>query len=425
MWPFKRNGAGNIRSSEAYWLMRNGVGDATASLNESIDCDIAIVGAGITAALVADALIETGRRIVVLESRDVGQGSTSATTALLQYEIDTHLIDLSRKLGAERAIRAYLTCAQSVVLLEQRFPELLPQAGYERRPSLYLASDEKIVPVLRAEMAARRDIGLHCEWLDADLLRKRFGCLRPGAILSALGAQMDPFRLTRGLFAANVRHGVRVFARTKVTRIEEGTDALRLHTATGHAVTAAHVVVCGGYESLDFLAPGFADINNTFALVTEPLQRREWLDTLPLIWESERPYVYLRSTPDGRLLIGGADVPFKNPAARDLLLPRQIRKLSDQYRDLFGVALPTVAYAWAGSFAETRDGLPLIGTVPGMNPRLQFALCYGGNGITYGVHAGDMIRANIEGRPHALDDIFGFARLGAGTSSKLGQIGVA
>jgi glycine/D-amino acid oxidase-like deaminating enzyme len=425
MWPFKRNSAGNIRSSEPYWLMRNGVGDASAALHESIDCDIAIIGAGITAALVADALIETGKRIVVLDSRDIAQGSTSASTALLQYEIDTHLIDLTRMLGAERAMRAYLACARSFTLLEQRFPELLPQAGYERRPSLYLASDEKIVPTLRAEMASRRDIGLHCEWLDADALRKRFGCQRPGAILSALGGQVDPFRLTRGLFAANVRHGVRVFARTRITRIEDGPDSMRLHSAGGPTVTAAHVVVCGGYESLDFLPPGFADINNTFALVTEPLARREWLDALPLVWDSDRPYVYLRGTPDGRLLVGGADVPFKNATARDLLLPRQVGKLTTQYRDLFGEDLPPVAYAWAGSFAETRDGLPLIGSVPGMNPRLQFALCYGGNGITYSVHAGHMVRAGIEGRAHELDDIFGFGRLGPVSASNRGRIDAA
>ncbi len=106
----------------------------------------------------------------------------------------------------------------------------------------------------------------------------------------------------------------------------------------------------------------------------------------------------MRGTPDGRLLVGGADVPFKNAAARDLLLPRQVRRLQEQYAELFGEELPPVAYAWAGSFAETRDGLPFIGRVPGMNPRLQFALCYGGNGITYSVHAGDMIRAGIEGR---------------------------
>jgi hypothetical protein len=60
-----------------------------------------------------------------------------------------------------------------------------------------------------------------------------------------------------------------------------------------------------------------------------------------------------------------------------------------------------------------------------MNPRLQFALCYGGNGITYSVHAGDMIRAGLEGRTHELDDIFGFERLGAGDLAKRGQIGAA
>ena len=54
---------------------------------------------------------------------------------------------------------------------------------------------------------------------------------------------------------------------------------------------------------------------------------------------------------------------------------------------------------------------------PGMNPRLQFALCYGGNGITYSVHAGDMVRAGIEGRPHELDDVFGFGRLKADPSA--------
>jgi glycine/D-amino acid oxidase-like deaminating enzyme len=204
---------------------------------------------------------------------------------------------------------------------------------------------------------------------------------------------------------------VRMFARAKVMRIEEATDALRLRTASGHAVTAEHVVVCAGYESLDFLPRGIANVNNTFAMVTEPLARSE-LATMPLIWESARPYLYLRSTSDGRLIVGGADLPFKNAGARDALLGRQLRQIAGQYAALFTEELPPVAYAWAGSFAETRDGLPYIGRVPGMNPRLQFALCYGGNGITYSLHAGDMVRAAMEGRPHALDDVFGFMRLG-------------
>jgi glycine/D-amino acid oxidase-like deaminating enzyme len=417
MWPFRKNSAGAIRTSEAYWLMRNGVGDASPALQQSIECDIAIIGAGITAALVADALIATGKRIVVLDSRDVAQGSTSASTALLQYEIDTHLVDLVPMLGAERAIRAYRACAASFTRLEERFPELLPQASYERRPSLYLASDERAVDKLRSELAARRDIGFACEWLEAEELLRRFGCQRPGGILSALGAQVDPFRLSRALFSSCRRHGVQLFARTKVAHIEEQGNAVVLRTEQGHTVTAAHVAVCAGYESLAFLPSGVADVHNTFALVTEPLANREWIDTLPLIWESARPYLYMRGTPDGRLIVGGGDVPFKNASARDVLLPRQIRRLQQQYEELFGAEMAPVAYAWAGSFAETRDGLPYIGRVPGMNPRLQFALCYGGNGITYSVHAGDIIRAGIEGRAHELDDIFGFGRLGTDLSA--------
>jgi glycine/D-amino acid oxidase-like deaminating enzyme len=407
-----------VRTAGAYWLLRNGIGDAGETLTQSCDCDIAIVGSGITATLIADRLVGTGQRIVMLESRDVAQGSTAASTALLQYEIDTHLTELCQLIGTERAMRAYQACAESIPMLERLYPELMGHADFERRESLYLAEDDEAVPALRMEVAARRGMGLSCEWLDGDTVRRRFGCQRPGAILSSLGAQMDPLRLTRGLVAGLLRHGVKIHARTKVVELVEQGDRLALRTDSGHVVTAGQVVIAAGYESLAFLPREVANIDNTFALVTEPLARPARAHSLPLIWESARPYAYLRGTPDGRIILGGADVPFSNPVARDALLPRQVRRLAVTYEELFGEPLPSIAYAWAGSFASTRDGLPYIGQVPGMNPRLQFALCYGGNGISFSVHAGDMIRAGIEGRGHALDDIFGFSRLGPGLADK-------
>jgi len=410
VWPFHRNNAENVRSREPYWLLRNGIGAAGATLDGSLECDVAIIGAGITGALVADALVETGLSIVVLEERDIAQGSTSASTALLQYEIDTPLAKLTKLLGADRAMRAYTACARSFQLLESRMPELLALADYERRDSLYLAADDAAIAELEVERAARQAIGLHVAWVGADEVQRRFGCRRPGGILSSLGAQVDPLRLARGLFAGSVRHGVKVCARSRVDAIDAAGAGFQLRVG-GHTVNAAHVVVCAGYESLRFLAPEVAQIHNTFALVTEPLANPARATGLPLIWESARPYMYVRGTSDGRLIVGGEDLPFKSAAARAALLPRQIRRLSGKYEQLFGEPLPPVAYTWAGSFAETEDGLPFIGAAPGMNPRLQFALCYGGNGITYSVHAGAMIRAGIEGRAHELDDVFGFQRL--------------
>jgi glycine/D-amino acid oxidase-like deaminating enzyme len=409
-----------VRTAQAYWLMRNGIGDAHAAGPAGGEYDIAIVGAGITGALVADSLIRTGARIVVLDSHEAGQGSTAASTALLQYEIDTPLVDLARELGSDRAMRAYRAGIESFALLERRFPELLAPAGYERRPSLYLASDEKAVAPLRAELAARRAIGAQCDWLDEAEVRRRFGCRRPGAILSALGAQMDPVRFTRGVLAGCLRHGVEICARTRVESIDGAADGLRLQLSRGGVLAAKHVVVCAGYQSLEFLERQVAKVDNTFALVTEPLADARRAALLPLIWESARPYLYLRGTQDGRLIVGGADVPFKGVAARELLLPRQVRRIAAAYEDLFGEALPPVDFAWAGSFAQTRDGLPYIGSAPGQHPRLQFALCYGGNGITCGVLAGDIVRTRIEGRTHDLDDILGFGRLGeAATDSHM------
>jgi glycine/D-amino acid oxidase-like deaminating enzyme len=411
MWPFRRGNA-KVRSAEAYWLLRDGIGDAHASSPAGGEYDIAIVGAGITGALVADSLIRTGARIVVLDAHEVGQGSTAASTALLQYEPDAHLVDLARQLGSESAMRAYRAGIESFALLEQRFPELLGPAGYERRASLYLASGEKDVAPLRAELAARRAIGLQCDWLDEAEVRRRFGCRRPGAILSAPGAQMDPVRFTRGVLAGCSRHGVEICTRTRVESIDGAADGLRLHLSRGGVLAAKHVVVCAGYESLRFVEREIANIDNTFALVTEPLADARRAALLPLIWESARPYLYLRGTPDGRLMVGGADVPFKGVAARELLLPRQTRRIAAAYEDLFGEALPPVDFAWAGSFARTRDGLPYIGSAPGQHPRLHFALCYGGNGITYGVQAGEIVRAHVEGHGHDLDAVFGFGRLG-------------
>jgi len=388
------------------------MGDARRPLETSMECDVVVIGAGITGALITDALLEDHRRVVVLDARDVALGSSAATTAILQYEIDTHLADLAVLLGGSRAVRAYQACAASFQLLERRFPDLLAFANYQRCESLYLASDEKAVPKLQAEMAARRAAGFACQWIEPAELSRRFGCRRPGAILSPLGAQLDPVRFTQALFTAAERHGARVFARTRAESISGNGGALRLTTAGGLTVDAGHVVVAAGYESPQFLPRDAARINidNTYALVTQPLTDARRAAAMPLTWESARPYLYLRGTPDGRLIVGGADVPFRSAEARDLLLARQSRKLAAGYRELFGEDLPPVAWAWAGSFATTPDGLPYIGAVPGAQPQLHFALCYGGNGITFSVHAAQMVRAAIAGRSHELTDVFGFAR---------------
>ena len=57
----------------------------------SFRCEVLVVGAGITGALVAERLTREGRDVVVVDRETPTQGSTLASTAMLLWEIDRPL----------------------------------------------------------------------------------------------------------------------------------------------------------------------------------------------------------------------------------------------------------------------------------------------------------------------------------------------
>ena len=116
------------------------------------------------------------------------------------------------------------------------------------------------------------------------------------------------------------------------------------------------------------------------------------------IWEAADPYLYLRTTPEGRVICGGGDEEIADDKKRDALIGRKTAMLQRKLHRLFPKLDNTVDYAWAGAFGETTTGLPIIGQVPGM-PHCLVALGYGGNGTTYAAIAADVIAGAIAGRP--------------------------
>src|SRR4051812_22692358 len=97
----------DLLSNHPYWPMKDGLPAAYPALEKSIRCEVVVVGAGITGALVAWHLAEAGIETVVLDRREVAHGSTAGSTSLLQYELDVPLFKLEQRFGAERARRAY------------------------------------------------------------------------------------------------------------------------------------------------------------------------------------------------------------------------------------------------------------------------------------------------------------------------------
>src|SRR4051812_10940775 len=97
----------DLRSHYPYWLIKSGMVTPYPSLAADIKTDVAIIGAGISGALIAYYLSAKGLSVTVLEKRHAGMGSTAGSTSLLQYEIDTPLFKLCDIVGEQQAVKSY------------------------------------------------------------------------------------------------------------------------------------------------------------------------------------------------------------------------------------------------------------------------------------------------------------------------------
>jgi glycine/D-amino acid oxidase-like deaminating enzyme len=399
----------DLKSGTPFWQIKDGLLATYPSLKHNIRCDVVVVGGGISGALAAHHLTEAGVDTVVLEKRDIGYGSTSASTSLLQYEIDTHLHELIDMIGERDAVRSYQVCLEALGKAERLISRLADDCGFERKTSLYVTSHKRDLPSLKQEFETRRRFGFQLELLSQAEVEAHFSFSAPAALLSYDAAQLDVYRLTHQLFQEAVRLGARIYDRSEMTHYEQCDSGVILTTDRGCRITARKIVFATGYESQSYLKRRAGNLKNTYALASEPLEQfTGWHDQC-LIWETARPYFYLRTTPDGRAIIGGQDDSFHSPLKRDRSVERKSKKLADRFRAMFPAIDLEVAYSWAGTFGETKDGLAYIGATAEV-PNAYFILGYGGNGVTYSIIAAEIIRDLVLGHSNPDALLFRFDR---------------
>ena len=401
----------DLKSGYPWWAVKNGLMHEFPALQSDLDCEIAVLGGGITGALIADEMQRAGFDVAVLEQRDIAWGSTAASTALLQYEIDTHLIDLARRYGEADAGLAYTACAEAIEQLRD-VTRGLRDVGFFRNDSLYVASRWRDARTLAEEQQARQRWGLDVAFLAMPEMQREYGLSVPAALVSRQAACVDPYRMAQRLFQRLHKQGARVHDRTRVDRVSATRRRVELVTEHGHRVRAQYLIVAGGYASQAWLKQKVARNRSSYAFITDPLDPDElgWLKHT-VVWESARPYLYIRATPDHRLLVGGEDDAIDIPARRDARVMRKAMRLAGKAHGWFPHLPLRPAFAWAGTFAETEDGLPFFGPHPQYGPRVHFAMAYGGNGITYSMIGAGLLRARIERRRHPLARLFSFERL--------------
>jgi glycine/D-amino acid oxidase-like deaminating enzyme len=403
-----------LRIGTTYWVDQfTGTAPRYPALKGPRHVDIAVIGGGITGCLAAHAFMSAGFSVVLLEANRIGRGSTAASTALLMQEPDVDIGDLAARYGTRRAREIWSESAKSVRGLVALIRRLRIAAGLQEVRSVYWTPGTDVARDLQHELRRRRAIGITGRWLNASALKRHIGVSGGGGILTHGNAQVDPYRACIGLAERLRAAGVHVYERSPVRRVRGTSHGVNIDLEAGE-VKAQWAVIATGYATPEFkpLAGRFR-MSNTFVIATAQVDRalRRQMGAGFMWWDAETPYHYSRWTSDRRLLFGGRDVPRVAPRARPAVLAREIEALtSDLVRVYPCLEHTPIDYAWDGLFATTRDGLPYIGTHR-RYPRQLFALGYGGNGMTFGFLAGQVLVRMVRGSTTDSDHFFGFRRI--------------
>jgi len=400
----------DLYSGLPYWIAKNPMYDYFNPLASEHLTDVVIIGSGITGALVAHELCEAGINCTVVDKRDISTGSSIASTALLQYEIDTPLHELAKKIGPERAVKAYECCLQSITDIERVFELIGYNPGFEKVPSIFYASNRKGADIIKKEYEIRRKYGLPVNFLDKKNLLAKYKIKAPGALENNVSAQIDAYDAAIHLIDYHMnKNNLKVLSHTEIMKYSKKRNGYELQTDRGHKIKCKYIIVAAGFEAGSFLPRKVMKLTSTYAIISQPVDVDCIWTGRSLIWETGNPYLYIRTTKDNRIIVGGEDEEFRNPVLRDSLLRKKVTILEKKFGKLFPDIPFKTDMAWCGTFSSTKDGLPYIGSWPG-NDSVFYALGYGGNGITFSMIAAQMIKNKLVNKQDSREQVFGFKR---------------
>ncbi len=399
-----------LNSGYPFWLIKDGLPFNYSKLEKSINIDVVILGGGISGALMGYFLTNAGVKCIVVDARTIGLGSTCASTSLLQYEIDTPLCELKDLVGLKNAVRSYQLCANSIETIK-KISKKIKYKEFKAVKSLYYAANKKDESFLKKEFTIRKENGFAVKYLNEKEIKKEFNIDAPGAILSDCGGKINAYSFANALHQYSIKNGLQVYDRTPIKKIKHNVKNVVLVTENGNTITTNKLIYATGYESVELIKKKIVNLISTYAVISEQANDKAvfWKDDV-LVWNTAQPYLYMRTTIDKRILIGGRDEKFFDPEKRDKLIDKKKNLLVKDFNKIFPNIEFKPEFTWTGTFGETKDGLPFIGTYKPLS-NSYFALGFGGNGITFSVIAAEIISDLIKGKKNKDAEIFSFDRI--------------
>lgn len=368
------------------------VGESLAQrprLEESVDADVCIVGAGFTGLWTAHYLAQKdpSLRIVVVEKHIAGFGASGRNGGNVSGARYAMSLDrLARESSRSAALAQYHALDAAFGEIEKVVHTEGIDCDWAKGGALEMARTPLQLEAARAEVANRNAWGLNdVLLLGKDEMHEHIRATNVlGGSLTPRAASVHPAKLARGLARVVERLGVTIYEGTPALSIDNGV----VETPGGTVRAEVAVRALEGYTAL---LPGSKRVLTplySMMLATEPLSDELWdemgLPNRESFGDYRHLIIYGQRTADNRFAFGGRGAPYyfgSNISRRHETHQRFFPKLREELIELFPqVADARITHQWGGVFASARDWHPSAGY--DRRARLAWAGGYAGGGVT-------------------------------------------
>jgi glycine/D-amino acid oxidase-like deaminating enzyme/nitrite reductase/ring-hydroxylating ferredoxin subunit len=372
-------------------------------LNCDLETDVVIVGGGLAGLTTAYCLIQTGKKIILIEDGFIGSGETGRTTAQIVTALDDRYFNMEKIFGKENTALIAESHKTAIEFIEKTVQKEKIDCDFKRINGYLFLHDSDEEESLKKELNA-----LHRSGLEAHLLDDTPGMLvKEKCILYPNQAQFQPMKYLMGLCRAIEKKGGKIFTNTHATEI----DTHGIKSGKGFTIKADHVVVATN-----------APVNDKYAMILKQWAYRSYVigalikkNSLPqaLWWDTgdhektgSAPYHYVRLhsyNDDYDLLISGGE---DHLAGQALEISEEERYaiLEKWTRERFPIQ--EVVSKWSGEVLVPMDSIAFIGRNRFDKDNVYIITGDSGIGMTYCTIGGILITDLINDLKNKWEDIY-------------------
>lgn len=403
--------SGKSDHQRVYWL--RDAHQQYPELVENLTCDVIIIGGGITGTSAAYWMRKAGAKVVVLEEELLASGASGRNGGFLLTGTVEHYARAVALIGREKSRRLWDFTNKNIQLMKAFIADAKIDCNLDPCGSLHAAVTPEEAKELRESAVLMQADEFSVEYREAaDLSEISDSAIYQGGLFTTEDAGCHPAKLVNGIGRRAAQTGALIFENSPVTEIVYNDfDSITVKTPKGQVSGYLVLLSTNAYSQLidDFFQDKILPVRG-HALVTSPIHKKLWDEVI----YANFGYEYFRQLPDGRVLMGGMRESVPGGDAQhfnELPDERVTAKLVEYLHENFHATRKcTIDYEWAGLMGFSRDGIPMLGSLPGKH-NIFAAGGYTGHGMGFGFSMGRLAaQVMLEGENTDMD-LFSLRRL--------------